>query len=209
MEPQLSDMFATRIQILSAEDKLTPYSWKALAGSVIRYCMDGFDTLILGFMLATISSDLALTNSQAGSLVTWTLVGAVAGGVLFGTLSDHFGRIRILTWTILIFAVFAVFAFLCGFARGYWDLVAYRVIAGLGLGGADSESQAAEPNRKSKNCPRYSRHPRWNESCNRREGRNDQDWLTTSSFTIEPRWCAAVALLPAKRDGTPSKREQE
>jgi len=47
-------------------------------------------------------------------------------------MSDHFGRIRILTWTILIFAVFT---FLCAFARGYWDLVAYRITAGLGLGG--------------------------------------------------------------------------
>ena len=132
MEPPLSDTFAISIQVPSAEDKVTARSWKALAGSVIGYCMDGFDMLILGFMLATISSDLALTNSQAGSLVTWTLVGAVAGGVLFGSLSDHFGRIRILTYTILIFAVFT---FLCAFARGYWDLVVYRVIAGLGLGG--------------------------------------------------------------------------
>jgi MFS family permease len=132
MEPQLSDTLSVPIQISSATDKPTAYSWKALAGSVIGYCMDGFDMLILGFMLATISADLALTNSQAGSLVTWTLVGAVAGGVLFGNLSDHFGRIRMLTWTILIFATFT---FLCAFARGYWDLVAYRIIAGLGLGG--------------------------------------------------------------------------
>jgi MFS family permease len=132
MEPQASDALAPSVQIVAEEDKLTAYSWKALAGSVIGYCMDGFDMLILGFMLAAISEDLALTNSQAGSLVTWTLVGAVAGGVIFGALSDHFGRIRILTWTILIFAVFT---FLCAFARGYWDLVVYRVIAGLGLGG--------------------------------------------------------------------------
>jgi MFS family permease len=132
MEPQLSDTLAPPSQIVAAEDKVTAYSWKALAGSVIGYCMDGFDMLILGFMLPTISADLGLTNSQAGSLVTWTLVGAVAGGVIFGTMSDHFGRIRMLTWTILIFAVFT---FLCAFARGYWDLVAYRITAGLGLGG--------------------------------------------------------------------------
>src|ERR1700747_1281349 len=47
-------------------------------------------------------------------------------------MSDHFGRIRVLTWTILIFATFTG---LCAFARGYWDLVVYRLIAGLGLGG--------------------------------------------------------------------------
>ena len=132
MESQQSDTLAPPSRIVAAEDKVTAYSWKALAGSVTGYCMDGFDMLILGFTLATISADLGLTNSQAGSLVTWTLVGAVAGGVIFGTMSDHFGRIRILTWTILIFAVFT---FLCAFARGYWDLVAYRITAGLGLGG--------------------------------------------------------------------------
>jgi len=99
---------------------------------VIGFAMDGFDLLILGFMLAAISADLALTSAQAGSLVSWTLIGAVAGGLTFGTVSDHLGRIRVLTWTILIFAAFTG---LCALARGYWDLVAYRVVAGLGLGG--------------------------------------------------------------------------
>ena len=40
--------------------------------------MDGFDLLILGFMLSAISADLNLTPAQSGSLVTWTLIGAVA-----------------------------------------------------------------------------------------------------------------------------------
>ena len=115
-----------------AGDMVTAYGWKALAGSTIGYCMDGFDLLIVGFLLAAITSDLSLTASQAGSLVTWTLAGAVAGGITFGILSDHFGRIRVLTWTILVFAAFTG---LCAFARGYWDLAAYRLIAGLGLGG--------------------------------------------------------------------------
>ena len=111
---------------------MTVYGWKALAGSVLGYAMDGFDLLILGFMLAAISADLALTSAQAGSLVSWTLMGAVAGGIVFGPMSDRFGRIRVLTWTILIFAVFTG---LCAFARGYRDLVLCRILAGLGLGG--------------------------------------------------------------------------
>jgi len=116
----------------SQSERVTAAGWKALGGSVIGYAMDGFDLLILGFMLPAISADLGLTNALAGSLVTCTLIGAVAGGIVFGSLSDHFGRIRVLTWTILLFAVFTG---LCGLARGYWDLVAYRMIAGLGLGG--------------------------------------------------------------------------
>src|SRR5262249_14325395 len=105
---------------------------KALFASAIGYAMDGFDLLILGFMLRAISADLHLTPAQAGSLVTWTLIGAVAGGILFGMLADYYGRVRVLTWTILLFDVFAA---LCAFAQGYWDLVIYRTIAGLGLGG--------------------------------------------------------------------------
>ncbi|PCE34378.1 MFS transporter [Burkholderia ubonensis] len=113
-------------------ERVSRYAWKVLAGSAIGYAMDGFDLLILGFMLPAISASLQLGAQQAGALVTWTLVGAVAGGVIFGALSDRYGRVRVLTWTILLFAVFTG---LCAFAQGFWDLLAYRTIAGIGLGG--------------------------------------------------------------------------
>ena len=108
------------------------YGWKALIGSAVGYAMDGFDLLILGFMLSAISADLNLTPAQSGSLVTWTLIGAVVGGILFGALSDRYGRVRVLTWTIVLFAVFTG---LCAIAQGYWDLLIYRTTAGIGLGG--------------------------------------------------------------------------
>jgi MFS family permease len=108
------------------------YAGRALIASVLGYAMDGFDLLILGFMLPVIAADLHLSSAQAGSLVTWTLIGAVAGGLIFGVLSDYFGRVRMLTWTILIFAIFTG---LCALAQGYTDLLAYRTIAGIGLGG--------------------------------------------------------------------------
>lgn len=108
------------------------FNWKAIGGSAIGYALDGFDLLILGFMLSAISADLHLTTTQAGSLVTWTLIGAVAGGIIFGSLSDRYGRIRVLTWTIVLFAIFTG---LCAFATGYYDLLIYRTIAGFGLGG--------------------------------------------------------------------------
>lgn len=113
-------------------DNVNKEGWKALLGSAVGYAMDGFDLLILGFMLTAISADLALTPAQSGSLVTWTLIGAVAGGIIFGALSDKYGRIRVLTWTIVLFAVFTG---LCALAQGYWDLLIYRTIAGVGLGG--------------------------------------------------------------------------
>jgi MFS family permease len=108
------------------------YAKKALFASAIGYAMDGFDFLILGFMLAAIRADLGLTPTEVASFATWTLVGAVLGGIGFGILSDRLGRIRVLTWTILLFAVFTG---LSALAQGYWDLALYRFIAGLGLGG--------------------------------------------------------------------------
>ncbi|VVD96109.1 MFS transporter [Pandoraea terrigena] len=131
MEVNLNTPGAQRAGATS-DDIVTPYAWKALAGSAIGYAMDGFDLLILGFMLPAITAGLQLSRGQAGALVTWTLIGAVAGGILFGALSDRYGRVRMLTWTILLFAVFTG---LCAFAQGFWDLLAYRTIAGIGLGG--------------------------------------------------------------------------
>ncbi|MCU5772357.1 MFS transporter [Erwiniaceae bacterium BAC15a-03b] len=113
-----------------AKQSATPA--KAMLAAVSGYAMDGFDLLILGFMLPAISASLILNPSQAGSLVTWTLIGAVLGGIIFGHLSDRLGRIRVLTFTILMFSLFTG---LCAVAQGYWDLLIYRTLAGVGLGG--------------------------------------------------------------------------
>jgi benzoate transport len=108
------------------------YSRKALVASAAGYAMDGFDFLILGFMLNAIRADLGLSPTEVASFATWTLVGAVIGGIGFGMLSDRFGRVRVLSWTILLFAVFTG---LSALAQGYWDLAFYRFVAGMGLGG--------------------------------------------------------------------------
>jgi len=108
------------------------YARRALLAAVLGYAMDGFDLLILGFMLPAIALDFHLSPAQGGALVSWTLVGAVLGGIGFGILSDRYGRVRVLSWTILLFAVCTG---LCAVARGYAELLVYRTLAGIGLGG--------------------------------------------------------------------------
>lgn len=110
----------------------TSYARRALIASLTGYAMDGFDLLLLSFLLRPIATALNLTGVESGSLITWTLVGAVVGGLGFGILSDYVGRVRTLRWTILLFALFTG---MCALAQSYSDLVVYRTIAGAGLGG--------------------------------------------------------------------------
>lgn len=117
----------------SAESTSAPaYKRKALFAAAVGYGLDGFDLLILSFALGGIIATFGLSDVEAGSLSTITLFGAVLGGIIFGSLADRYGRVRVLTWTVLIFAVFTG---LSAIAQGYWDMAAYRFIAGIGIGG--------------------------------------------------------------------------
>ena len=126
------DYASATMSTTAAPAEVDAYARKALVASTLGYAMDGFDLLILGFILGPLAAGLHLSRPAAGSLVTWTLVGAVIGGLTAGALSDRYGRVRVLSWTILVFAGFTA---LCALAQGYWDLLVYRTIAGIGLGG--------------------------------------------------------------------------
>ncbi len=113
-------------------EKSDKYARKAVFAAAIGYGLDGFDLLILSFALTGITASFGLSNPQAGSLATLTLLGAVLGGFVFGVLADRFGRVKILTYSVLIFAIFTG---LSAVATGFWDMAAYRFIAGIGIGG--------------------------------------------------------------------------
>ncbi len=117
---------------LQQSDRPDRHARLALWASAVGFGVEGFDLLILVFLLAPISVAFGLSTTRAASLMTATLLGAVTGGIAFGLLSDYFGRVRVLTWTILLFGLFTG---LCAFSRGYWDLLVYRTLAGLGFGG--------------------------------------------------------------------------
>src|SRR5260370_13454693 len=103
-------------------EKPTREARLALWASAVGYGVEGFDLLVLVFLLAPISVAFGLNTTRAAFLMTATLLGAVTGGIAFGLLSDYFGRVGVLTWTIILFGVCSG---LSAFSPGYCALLIY------------------------------------------------------------------------------------
>ena len=106
--------------------------WKVMWASIIGYAMDGLDVLILSFAMAAIVSEFGLTLGEGGLIATYTLIGTVLGGYLFGIFADYYGRVHSFSLTIIIFSIFTG---ACAFADNVTHLNILRFLAGLGLGG--------------------------------------------------------------------------
>jgi MFS transporter, AAHS family, 4-hydroxybenzoate transporter len=95
--------------------------------------LDGFDTQAIGYTAPAIAGVLNLPMAQFGQVGSAGLVGAAIGALSFGPLADLLGR----KWfMILATIVFAIFSFMTTRVGSLEQLLAYRFLAGLGLGGA-------------------------------------------------------------------------
>lgn len=113
-------------------EHVTSYGRKAVFAATLGYAMDGYDLQILGFALPAITAGIGLSNTEAGLLATITLIGTVTGALFFGALADRYGRVRILTYSILLFAIFTA---LTALSQGFTEMAIFRFIAGMGIGG--------------------------------------------------------------------------
>ncbi|GAA5105859.1 MFS transporter [Orbus sasakiae] len=116
----------------SESSRVTPYQKKTLFASTVGYALDGMDIMLLGFCLPMIMAYFSLSGTEAGTLNAITLLGAVLGGIIFGIMADKYGRVRVFSWTILIFSFFTG---LCAIAPNYETFALFRFLSGLGLGG--------------------------------------------------------------------------
>lgn len=110
----------------------TPYQKKTLFASTVGYALDGMDIMLLGFCLPMIMVNFSLSRTEAATLNSITLLGTVLGGIIFGILADKFGRVKVFSWTILIFSFFTG---LCALSLNYELFALFRFLSGLGLGG--------------------------------------------------------------------------
>ncbi len=108
---------------------------KGFYGAFLGHAVDVFDFMIYSFLISTLLAQWGMSKSMAGAIVTWTLVSSLVGAIGAGLLADRFGRVRVLRWTIL---VFAVSCFLCGISTSPEQLMMFRMLQGLGFGGESS-----------------------------------------------------------------------
>lgn len=77
-------------------------------------------------------ADEGFVQRWMGIVTATFLLGAAVGGVLFGWLGDRIGRVRAMSFSILVYSMFTG---LCYFATEPWHLAVLRFIAAFGMGG--------------------------------------------------------------------------
>lgn len=93
----------------------------------------GYDTGVISGALLFLRDIYKLTPTMQGIVVGVALVGAVAGAVVAGTLSDRFGRRWVLFWTAILFVLGAIGSALVPTSSIVWLLIA-RVLVGVAIG---------------------------------------------------------------------------
>ncbi|PAE35504.1 MFS transporter [Bacillus sp. 7884-1] len=108
------------------------YRKKTVVASVAGLTLEGMDIMFISFAMSMIIAEFHIDMAAGGLISSITNLGMLAGGVIFGILADKFGRVRIFTYTILLFAVGTA---LTGLAQNIEQVYLFRFIAGLGAGG--------------------------------------------------------------------------
>jgi MFS family permease len=118
--------------LLNEYDKPVKQHYEILLMSWAGWVFDFYDLILFSFLLIPIGQELHLSNVGLSYVLGASLAATALGGVIFGILSDRYGRKSVLQWTIL---TYSVGTFLCGFAPSLEILLVFRIITGLGVGG--------------------------------------------------------------------------
>ncbi len=79
-----------------------------------------------------IVAEFHIDLATGGFISSITNIGMLLGGIIFGILADKFGRVRIFTYTVFLFAIGTA---LTGLATNIEQIYIFRFIAGIGAGG--------------------------------------------------------------------------
>ncbi|WP_199737768.1 MFS transporter [Falsigemmobacter faecalis] len=99
----------------------------------IAVVLDGFDLVVLGALIPTLTGGPApfMSTAEATAVSTLSLVGMTLGAISTGALTARLGRRRVMITTVFSFSLFTL---ACAFAQNWISLAAFRFLAGMGLG---------------------------------------------------------------------------
>ncbi|MFI7344409.1 MFS transporter [Streptomyces sp. NPDC050085] len=93
--------------------------------------IDGYDLLVMGAAMIFLKPAFDLTNFQVGWLGAIAFIGAAVGLVVFGDLSDRFGRKVIFVINLVFFVAASIAA---AFVTEVWQLMIARFLIGVAVG---------------------------------------------------------------------------
>jgi MFS family permease len=111
-----------------------PWHWRVVIALGITWILDGLEVTIVGAVASVLTEPgtLGLTDTQVGFAASAYLTGAVVGALVFGRLSDRFGRKRLFLVTL---GLYLVATLLTACAIGPWSFAVMRALTGAGIGG--------------------------------------------------------------------------
>jgi MFS family permease len=118
------------------------WHWAVVVGLGITWVLDGLEVTIVGTIGSTLasSSGLDFTAEEAGLAASAYLIGACTGAVVFGLLTDTFGRKRLFSITL---SWYLAGTLLSALSWNFWSFAVFRMLAGAGIGGEYSAINSA------------------------------------------------------------------
>ncbi len=98
----------------------------------LGWTLDAFDFFVVIFLIDTLAHQFGVPKKEIVRTLTWTLAFRPVGAVIFGLLSDRFGRRIPLMLNVIYFSLIEL---LCGFSPNYTFFLVMRALFGIGMGG--------------------------------------------------------------------------
>jgi AAHS family 4-hydroxybenzoate transporter-like MFS transporter len=95
--------------------------------------LDGFDTQAIAYVAPVIADQWGIPMAGFGPIFSAGLAGLTVGAFVLSPAADRFGRKSVILLSVLLFGIFAL---ITARATTLNELLVYRFLTGLGLGGA-------------------------------------------------------------------------
>eukprot|EP00903_Cladosiphon_okamuranus_P012057 g11321.t1 len=100
----------------------------------LAICTDGIEVTLLSYLVPCVAAEWGLSSLQEGSLTASVFAGELLGAIILGVMSDAYGRRPAFQLATLLVVVNGL---LTTFATGFWWLLIFRTLVGVGAGGME------------------------------------------------------------------------